>query len=54
MYGLGRASAIIEGKMEDKRPFARRIERPKGTLDDAVKGRTIFGPRGEVLSTGKG
>jgi hypothetical protein len=47
IYGLGRASAIIEGKMEDKMPLrGGRASAGRGPVEKGV----IYGPDGEVLS----
>lgn len=47
MYGLGRASAIIDGKMEDRKPFREAQKQPQRR---PVEKGMIYGPRGEVLS----
>lgn len=54
MYGLAKASAIIEGKMKD-RPYMEQDapQRPdRERLSEREKAATLYGPRGEVLSTG--
>jgi hypothetical protein len=51
MYGLGRASAIIDGKMEDKKPYAAFAAQRDRALNPSP-GRerpVLYGPRGEVL-----
>ncbi len=51
MYGLVRASAIIDGKMKD-RPWSETPEPQRPQRDRlAEREKTLYGPRGDVLST---
>lgn len=56
MYGLARASAIMEGKLKDV-PYMAKDPAPRPSrarLTDGQKTRPIYGPHGDVLSTGTG